>query len=111
MKRYFTGVAALALGVALAAGPAAAPPAAAAGVKVVPWKPVRGKLLHVNVANKSLLVRAPGGLHQVSLAHGVQVQLHGRRQTLSDLSVLRRFVGQTVLVGPEANGTVLVLIQ
>jgi hypothetical protein len=110
MKRYLTGVAALALGVALAAGPAGTLPAAAAGVKVVPWKPVRGKLLRVNVANKSLLVRAPGGLHQVSLAYGVEVQFHGRRQTVSDLSVLRRFLGQTVLVGPEPNGMVLLLI-
>src|SRR5947208_7169077 len=110
MKRYLTGVAALALGVALAAGPAATLPAAAAGVTVVPWKPVRGKLLRVNVANKSLLVRTPGGLHQVSLAYGVQLQLRGGRQTLSDLSVLRRFLGQPVIVAPEANGLVLIVV-
>jgi hypothetical protein len=114
MKRYLTGVATLALGMALAlalaAGPAGPRPAAAAGVKVVPWKPVRGKLLWVNVKNKSLLVRTPGGLHQVSLASGVQLQLRGGRQTLSDLSVLRRFLGQPVIVAPEANGLVLIVV-
>src|SRR5262245_814045 len=110
MKRYLTGLAALALGFALAEGLAGAPPAATAGVKVVPWKPVRGKLLRVDAAHKLILVQAPGGPHRISLAYGAQAIFHGRRQALSDLNVLRRFVGQTVVVGPEPNGMVLIAI-
>jgi hypothetical protein len=110
MKCYLTGVAALALGVALAAGPAGELRAAPAVTKAVPWKPIRGRLLRVNLAHKSLLLQAPGGLRQVSLAPGVELQIRTKRQPLSDLSALRRFLGHIVIVAPEPNGTVLVFI-
>jgi hypothetical protein len=110
MKRLLAGMAALALGMALAAGPAVEMRAAAAGVTVVPWRPFRGKLLLVDARHKVMVVRERHALHEVSLAYGVQVQLHGKRQTLSDLGTLMRFRGQDVVVAPEANGVVLVII-
>jgi hypothetical protein len=110
MKRLLAGLAALALGMALAAGPAAQMRATAAGVTVAPWKAFRGKLLLVFPGSKLMVVRERGALHEVSLAYGVQVQLHGKRQTLSDLGTLNRFRGQDVIVAPAPNGVVLVII-
>jgi hypothetical protein len=111
MKRYLTGVAALALGVAVAAGAAGALPAASAGAKVAPRRPFQGRLLRVDAAQKMILVQAPTGPQRISLASGVQVIVQGRRHALADLNALRHFLGKPIIVGSEPNGMVIIIIQ